>query len=219
MRRRRRRGLLSRGIFIAIGLVLVAALWRSAPHEPAAFGDWALGKLARAGDQTNAAIDAVGRGGDDEGDRPGARQQAVVDTVVAGDTLVVTPTGPGVLRVGQQATVRLLGVDPAPAGHGPCAAGAATTRAQALLAPNVAVTLERDQLAADRTGRPLRHVWVAGRLLNAQLVREGVATVPRAGAVGRYEQLLKLAQATAQTHRVGVWGPTCAATAAAQALR
>jgi micrococcal nuclease len=221
-RTRRRRGWLGRALGITIVVVLLAALWRAAPHDPEAFGDWTFGWLSRAGDQTNAAIDKVTPDGND-GDKPGARQQAVVVTVLAGDTFVVTPTGPGALRVGQPATVRLLGVDPAPTGAGApaCTAAAAKTLARALLAPNAAVTLERDQVAADRHGRPLRYVWVGGRLLNAQLVREGVATIPRGSAAGRYDQLFKVAQASAQTQHLGLWGPSCTAgiAQAAQAVR
>jgi micrococcal nuclease len=213
MRRRRRRRLVGRIVWGVIGLVLIAAVWHAAPHDPQGFRDWAFSILGHAGNKVD---DAIGKAtsGSDSGDKPGARQHAVVVTVVSADSLVVTPTGPGALQAGQPATVRLAGIQPPstrPGAPPECSAAAATARVKALLAPNVAVTLERDQQATDRRGRPVRYVWVGGRLLNVQLVREGVAAVPPNSPAGSYDPLIKPAQAAAQAEHRGLWASTCTA--------
>ena len=117
-------------------------------------------------------------------------QQAQVVRVVDGDTLKVSVPGD------ENATVRLIGMDTPESVAADearnCEEGRiASDYAKSLVAPGQTVWLSRDVPDADRDGRLLRYVWIerpddpadegeiAGKMLNAILVRDGYAQVKR----------------------------------------
>lgn len=117
-------------------------------------------------------------------------QQAQVVRVVDGDTLKVSVPGDA------NATVRLIGMDTPESVAADearnCEEGRiASDYTKSLVAPGQAVWLSRDVSDADRYGRLLRYVWleqpndpadegeIAGKMLNAILVRDGYAQVKR----------------------------------------
>lgn len=117
-------------------------------------------------------------------------QQAQVVRVVDGDTLKVSVPGEA------DATVRLIGMDTPESVAADearnCEEGRiASDYAKSLVAPGQEVWLSRDVSDADRYGRLLRYVWlerpndpadegeIAGKMLNAVLVRDGYAQVKR----------------------------------------
>ena len=117
-------------------------------------------------------------------------QQSQVVRVVDGDTLKVSVPGEA------DATVRLIGMDTPESVAADearnCEEGRiASDYAKSLVAPGQTVWLSRDVSDADRYGRLLRYVWIerpddpadegeiAGKMLNAILVRDGYAQVKR----------------------------------------
>ena len=115
-------------------------------------------------------------------------QQAQVVRVVDGDTLKVSVPGEA------DATVRLIGMDTPESVAADearnCEEGRiASDYAKSLVAPGQTVWLSRDVSDVDRYGRLLRNVWlerpndpadegeIAGKMLNAILVRDGYAQV------------------------------------------
>ena len=135
---------------------------------------------AAPGRDGQATIDPVGDG----------LQQAQVVRVVDGDTLKVSVPGEA------DATVRLIGMDTPESVAADearnCEEGRiASDYAKSLVAPGQTVWLSRDVSDADRYGRLLRYVWIerpddpadegeiAGKMLNAILVRDGYAQVKR----------------------------------------
>ena len=131
-------------------------------------------------------------GGVAEDAAPGrdGHQQAQVVRVVDGDTLKVSVPGEA------DATVRLIGMDTPESVAADearnCEEGRiASDYAKSLVAPGQTVWLSRDVSDADRYGRLLRYVWIerpddpadegeiAGKMLNAILVRDGYAQVKR----------------------------------------
>ena len=117
-------------------------------------------------------------------------QQAQVVRVVDGDTLKVSVPGEA------DATVRLIGMDTPESVAADearnCEEGRiASDYAKSLVAPGQEVWLSRDVSDADRYGRLLRYVWlerpndpadegeIAGKMLNAVLVRDEYAQVKR----------------------------------------
>ena len=127
-------------------------------------------------------------GGVAENAAPGRDAQVV--RVVDGDTLKVSIPGEA------DATVRLIGMDTPESVAADearnCEEGRiASDYAKSLVAPGQEVWLSRDVSDTDRYGRLLRYVWlerpndpadegeIAGKMLNAILVRDGYAQVKR----------------------------------------
>ena len=117
-------------------------------------------------------------------------QEVQVVRVVDGDTLKVSELG------NANATVRLIGMDSpesvAADESRNCEEGRiASDYTKSLVAPGQTVWLSRDVSDTDRYGRLLRYVWlerpddpanedeIAGKMLNAILVRDGYAQVKR----------------------------------------
>ncbi len=132
-----------------------------------------------------------------------ANLTATVVRVVDGDTLVIQMGG-------RQETVRLIGVDTPETVHptigvqrGGPEASAFTRR---LLPPGTRVTLELDVQQRDRYGRLLAYVYLPdGRMLNAELLREGMAQLltvpPNVRYVERFTQLQREAREAGR----GLW--------------
>lgn len=67
------------------------------------------------------------------------------------------------------------------------------------------VTLEFDEEKYDSYGRLLAYVFVDGKLVNEELVREGLARAFFIGPNRKYEQRVYKAQSYAQEKRKGIW--------------
>ncbi len=105
-------------------------------------------------------------------------------------------------------SVRLVQID-APELHDDCFGRAARTALLRLAPRGARVTLARDPAldASDRYGRQLRYVFVAGRNVNVELVREGAASPYFFRKQrGRYAGNLLEAVAEARAAHRGYWG-------------
>jgi len=127
----------------------------------------------------------------------GSVWQARVATVVDGDTLRVQIKGDG------EEKVRLIGID-APEEDEPFFDDAKQELVR--LVKNQTVLLELDVEERDRYGRLLAYVWLGDKLINAELLRLGVATVYTLPPNVKHVDLLSAAQDEAQSAGRGMWG-------------
>jgi micrococcal nuclease len=128
----------------------------------------------------------------------GGREPATVVRITDGDTIRVELPG------GEEERVRYIGIDtPEVRGEDECF-GERATRANARMVGD-RVELEYDVERRDRYGRLLAYVHADGRMVNAELVRRGFATVltvpPNVRHAGRF---LRLAR-EARRERRGLW--------------
>ena len=114
--------------------------------------------------------------------------------VIDGDTIVISG----------QYRVRYIGIDAPEVGE-PYYEEA--TEYNRYLVGGKTVEMETDVTDKDRYGRLLRYVYVDGTFVNAELVRQGYATVyPRDRFPdNRYHDRLLEAQSEAQAARKGIW--------------
>jgi len=135
------------------------------------------------------------------GGRNGSSDLVLVHSVIDGDTIVVSNVG----------RVRLLGIDAPEIGRGLETSAPfgreARDRLTALLI-NRWVRLEHDGVSADVYNRRLAYVVTGdGTLVNATMVREGLARVSARTPLSRLAELQR-AEAEAQAFRRGMWGAT-----------
>jgi micrococcal nuclease len=123
-------------------------------------------------------------------------ESATVLEVVDGDTLRVR------LDDGRVESVRLIGID-APERGDALSAQAATALAQLVAGRRISMT--RDVSERDRFDRLLRYVWVGDTLVNAELVRRGLAEARRYPPDVMLASVLEQAQAEAVRDGVGMW--------------
>lgn len=128
----------------------------------------------------------------------GAGPLVEVLRVIDGDTIVVAGGDPRGTRV------RLIGID-APE-RDECAYRAAGERMRALV-EGKRVRLVRDVSETDRFGRLLRYVYVGDVLVNAALVREGLATAAAFPPDVVHAGELVALEVEARTARRGFWAP------------
>jgi micrococcal nuclease len=131
--------------------------------------------------------------------------RAVVESVIDGDTIVVTVAG-------SHERVRLLGID-TPESVDPdrpveCFGPEAAATTASLLPEGTTVRLERDLEARDDYGRLLAYVFRLpdGLFVNAALVESGHAELLRIAPNVAYSDELRVAEATARHERRGLWG-------------
>lgn len=139
-----------------------------------------------------------GPGGTTEPASSASSGSGIVAYVNDGDTL----------RLTDGRKVRLLQID-APELHGDCYGKAALTALERLAPEGTRVTLERDPRldARDGYGRLLRYLFVEGRNVNLEVVREGAASPYfYKRQRGRYADDLLDAVALAQSEKHGYWG-------------
>ncbi|HEY0070224.1 MAG TPA: thermonuclease family protein [Chloroflexia bacterium] len=135
---------------------------------------------------------------------PGLEPASLV-RVVDGDTI-------DVLVEGQQARVRLIGVDAPETNQGPlCYGQEASAKVEELLSPvRERLLLEKDVSETDRYGRLLRYVWYEGgsgrTMLNLELVQQGYARVATFPPDVRYEVTFLQAEREARARQLGLWG-------------
>jgi endonuclease YncB( thermonuclease family) len=135
---------------------------------------------------------------------PGEKQTALVLRVIDGDTIIVDMQG-------KQYRVRYIGIDTPETHHPDDGAdywGFEATDANRQFVPEGStVVLQRDLSETDIYGRLLRYIWVDGVLINAELVRMGLARVLFYEPDVLYQSEIKAAEREAQDARRGLYGP------------
>ena len=135
---------------------------------------------------------------------PGEWQEALVLRVVDGDTIVVDLEG-------ERHSVRYIGIDTPETHHPTDGADSwgyeATEANKTFVQEGEVVVLQRDISETDIYGRLLRYVWVDDVLVNAELVRMGLARVLFYDPDVLYQHEVKQAEAEAQEARRGLYGP------------
>lgn len=152
-------------------------------------------------------------------EEPRGHEAAVVTRIVDGDTIVVEVTGrsrgPGAGRaeVGEEYTVRLIGIDTPesvdPRSPVECFGKEASAATEALLA-GADVRLVKDVSETDRFGRLVRYVYLEEEMANARLVVNGYASAYTYPPDVRHADLLARLQGQAESEDRGLWAPdTC----------
>ncbi len=122
-------------------------------------------------------------------------QDVLVTQVVDGDTITVE----GGLRV------RLIGID-APERDEECYIEAKEYLKSMIL--HKEVDLEKDITDKDQYGRSLRYVWLGNKLVNAEIVRAGVAIAKQYDPDTKYQRIIADAEQEAIEKQVGcLWSP------------
>ena len=137
---------------------------------------------------------------------PPAAAQAVLEgtvvRIVDGDTIHV--------RLGERVEkIRYIGVNTPEVHHpsrGEEPGGQAAAAVNRQLVSGRRVRLELDAQPRDRHGRLLAYVWVNDTMVNAELVRRGVAQVMTVPPNVRHQPLFLKLQREAREARRGLWG-------------
>lgn len=79
------------------------------------------------------------------------------------------------------------------------------TEANRRLVEGKKVRLEKDVSATDRYGRLLRYVWVDSRMVNAELVKLGMAEAKAYPPDTKYQGYFERLEKEARTARRGIW--------------
>ena len=124
---------------------------------------------------------------------------AYVLKVYDGDTLTIVYAG----KQGGKDKVRLIGVDCPELKQAPWGKRARDFTRKMVLGK--IVRLETDVRVRDKYGRLLAYVWVEGKMLNEELLREGLAVLLTIPPDVRYVERLKKAQAEAREKKRGFW--------------
>ena len=119
----------------------------------------------------------------------------LVTSVIDGDTIKVDVAG-------VETRVRLIGMDTPETGE-PFASEAKA--ALQTLVGGRTVRLEQDVTTIDQYGRMLAYVWVGSRMANAELLRQGLATLYTVPPNVKYTSVLQAAQDEAQAAKRGIW--------------
>ena len=150
---------------------------------------------------------------------PAGYEEAQVERVVDGDTIVVEVTGraegpgAGEAEVGQEYRLRLIGIDTPesvkPDSPVECFGEEASSAAKALL-EGQDVKLVKDVEEADQYDRLLRYVYLEGEMANARLVANGYAAAYTYPPNVRHTDLLVQLEREAREGDRGLWSPeTC----------
>lgn len=150
---------------------------------------------------------------------PPGYEEATVERVVDGDTVVVVITGrsegpgAGMADVGEEYRLRLIGIDTPesvkPNSPVECFGKEASAAAAALL-EGADVKLVKDVEEADQYDRLLRYVYIESEMANARLVANGYATAYTYPPNVRWSELLVQLQREARENDRGLWSPeTC----------
>jgi len=195
-RRRRRRGTLTGLVVVVVGAVLVVAFPQLLDG---AGGSASSGPQGDGGGRGDVAVPTS---------VPAGAEEATVDRVVDGDTVIVL-LADGAARE----RVRLIGVDTPetvePGAPVDCFGPEASAFTTTTLPVGATVWLEADdsQGDADRYDRLLRYVWTpGGTMLNEELVAQGYGREDTYDDAYRWRDAFLAAQATAERDGAGLWG-------------
>jgi len=126
-------------------------------------------------------------------------QEAQVVNIVDGDTI-------DVLIEGGEYRIRYILMDTPETHGGTEPFGPEASAANAALVAGQTVWLEKDVSETDRYGRLLRYVYLAdGRMVNEELLRQGLATVATFPPDVKYVERFLAVQAEARAGGVGLW--------------
>ncbi len=123
----------------------------------------------------------------------------LVTKVSDGDTITIYLTG----KQGQKVKVRLLGIDCPEKKQKPW--GPKATAFTRKLVLNKIVRLETDVRSHDRYGRLLAYVWIENKMLNEELVLNGLCLLYTIPPNVRYSDRLKQALQEAKKNKAGFW--------------
>ncbi len=133
------------------------------------------------------------------------KETYLVTRVIDGDTILV-------LIDEEEKTLRYIGIDTPetvqPSGILECFGQEASDRNRELVLGKM-VKLVKDVGNTDRYGRLLRYVYIDDELINLSLVQDGYAHASSYPPDTRYDKVFKLAEQTAKTNKVGLWGNIC----------
>lgn len=118
-----------------------------------------------------------------------------VTRVIDGDTIVISS--------GEH--VRYIGIDTPEMGSEPEPFAREAMEANRELVEGKTVRLERDVSEVDRYDRLLRYVWVGRTMVNAELVRKGLAEAREYPPDTRYRIVLEAAEVEARLAGRGMW--------------
>jgi micrococcal nuclease len=137
---------------------------------------------------------------------PAGAQEAVVERVVDGDTLVLRGRGSGPLPA-EPTRVRVLLVDAPETGpQAECFGAEACARTEQLLPRRARVRVQADRDRQDRFGRTLLHVWTPdGGNLGEVLLAEGYATVLQLEPNRLHLEQFRAREQEARERRRGLW--------------
>jgi len=124
-----------------------------------------------------------------------APDTATVTQVIDGDTIVID--------TGQR--VRYIGIDTPEVHPIPEPCGAEAWQANRQLVEGKEVRLERDVSETDKYGRLLRYVYVDNTLVNAELVKLGMAEAKAYPPDTRYQDTLEKLEEEARQAGRGMW--------------
>ncbi len=131
---------------------------------------------------------------------PPAANMAQVTQVIDGDTIRAD-------YAGVNESIRLIGID-APETGEPFS-DEAKSALQSLVGAKT-VELEFDVTQRDQYGRLLAYVWVGSKMANAEMLRQGLATLYTVPPNVKYVSTFQAAQDEAQQAKRGVWGGSAA---------
>lgn len=127
----------------------------------------------------------------------------LVVEVLDGETIAVVLDGDPARQAYQ---VKYLGLD-APPNSPDDPWGVVAFETNRKLANLKIVKLVRDQTDFDADGFMLRYVYIGNQLLNAELVRQGLARAAVSAPDTRFEAEISKAEAEAQADELGLWNP------------
>jgi len=130
-------------------------------------------------------------------------ETAKVVRITDGDTIVVEIEG-------REEALRYIGIDCPECASEDSEMADLATQANAALVRDKVVRLERDVSERDRFGRLLRYVWVGDLMVNAELVRQGMAISKAYAPDTSKQDLLDEAEEKARLAGRGVWKPSTA---------
>ena len=124
-----------------------------------------------------------------------APETATVTEVIDGDTITIN-TGH---------TVRYIGIDTPELHPVPEAYGMQAWQANREMVEGKTVRLEKDTSETDKYGRSLRYVYVNDTLVNAELVKLGLAEAKSYPPDTKYQDLLERLESEARHAGRGIW--------------
>ena len=124
-----------------------------------------------------------------------APETATVIEVIDGDTITIN-TGH---------TVRYIGIDTPELHPVPEAYGMQAWQANREMVAGKTVRLEKDTSETDKYGRSLRYVYVNDTLVNAELVKLGLAEAKSYPPDTKYQDLLERLESEARQAGRGIW--------------